>query len=456
MPRSAFSNLKRRGAAYWWRRKICLAGLGFSGKFSISSEFSLLTKELDHARGRSAAMTAYSERLRMSLRTQVAANGLDHETAAAIFVEEMRAYRNELVHLEAAWKSSPVYNTLSNTDDDFAVYQCLWQGIASDGLGVPRDWSFVERHFARFSEPMKVRIRGLLRDHADLPDTVREAAMARLNDQGLVANAFNTPVAADLVLQARAAAAQAVREGNHLIDTASLAQMALKKAMPASAPLSAPAPLPSSAIISAPQPVQISEPAPTARAPKKVPQGKLTEEQAGYRATKVRSFRTLEPQNIAYSPSRSLLLSEAATPLSATPSFTFRGGQKSPYKHHKFHSDPERRFAVLIDSDFEKDVQRWLKPARNQFRIEYQPGKPYEPDFVVETGGGKLIVEIKASNQMDDATVKEKARAASEWVKHANEFAAEGDGKPWRYALVPDNAITESATLAGLIGRYGL
>jgi type III restriction enzyme len=106
---------------------------------------------------------------------------------------------------------------------------------------------------------------------------------------------------------------------------------------------------------------------------------------AEYRASKVRSFRTLEPQNISYTPSRSLLLTEAATPLSATASFTFRGGKKSPYQFHKFHSDPERRFAVMIDSDFEKDVQRWLKPARNQFRIESQPGKPYEPDFVIET-----------------------------------------------------------------------
>lgn len=177
---------------------------------------------------------------------------------------------------------------------------------------------------------------------------------------------------------------------------------------------------------------------------------------AEYRASKVRSFRTLEPQNISYSPSRSLLLTEAATPLSATSSFTFRGGRKSPYQFHKFHSDPERRFAVLIDSDFEKDVLRWLKPGRNQFRIEYQPGKPYEPDFVVELTGEKLIVEIKAENQMQDTTVQEKARAAAAWVTHANEFASEGDGKPWRYALIPDSAITESATLAGLVARYAV
>lgn len=177
---------------------------------------------------------------------------------------------------------------------------------------------------------------------------------------------------------------------------------------------------------------------------------------AEYRASKVRSFRTLEPQNISYSPSRSLLLTQAATPLSATASFTFRGGKKSPYQFHKFHSDPERRFAVMIDGDFEKDVRRWLKPARNQFRIEYQPGKPYEPDFVIETTAEKLIVEIKAENQMRDPTVQEKARAAAEWVKHANEFAAEGDGKPWRYAMIPDADVTESATLAGLLSRHAV
>lgn len=109
----------------------------------------------------------------------------------------------------------------------------------------------------------------------------------------------------------------------------------------------------------------------------------------------------------------------------------------------------------MIDSEFEKDVIRWLKPARNQFRIEYQPGKPYEPDFVVELSDRKLIAEIKAEREMDDPIVKEKARAAAEWIKHANEFAAEGDGKPWEYALIPDQAVTENATLAGLVARYG-
>lgn len=31
---------------------------------------------------------------------------------------------------------------------------------------------------------------------------------------------------------------------------------------------------------------------------------------------------------------------------------------------------------------------------------------------------------------------RDKARAAYEWVKHPNGLASEGDGQPWRYALI--------------------
>ena len=35
-----------------------------------------------------------------------------------------------------------------------------------------------------------------------------------------------------------------------------------------------------------------------------------------------------------------------------------------------FQSDDERRFAVLVDDT--ADVVRWVKPARQQFMIEYR------------------------------------------------------------------------------------
>ncbi len=110
----------------------------------------------------------------------------------------------------------------------------------------------------------------------------------------------------------------------------------------------------------------------------------------------------------------------------------------------------------MIDSAFEKGVLRWLKPGPGQFGIEYHSGRSYEPDFVVETDTEKLIVEIKSVAEMDDPIVSDKARAASEWVKHANALAEEGVGKPWAYLLVPESALTGSATLAGLRSSFGL
>lgn len=172
---------------------------------------------------------------------------------------------------------------------------------------------------------------------------------------------------------------------------------------------------------------------------------------AEYRAKLVRAFRALEPQQFGVLPTKQLPLKQAADPLSSTSGYTFYGSRKSPYLWHKFHSDAERRFACLIDSDREPLVERWLKPGRGQFQIEYNPGRPYEPDFVIETTTTKLIVEVKARKDLADPIVMEKARAADIWVSHANKLAAEGHGKRWQHVVVPDDTITESATLAGIM-----
>jgi type III restriction enzyme len=95
-----------------------------------------------------------------------------------------------------------------------------------------------------------------------------------------------------------------------------------------------------------------------------------------------------------------------------------------------------------------------MKPGAKQFQIEYMAGKGYEPDFVVETKTEKLIVEVKARNEMTDEIVLAKARAACEWVGHANTHAEENDGKNWVYALIPHDEIKESSTLAGLMAAH--
>jgi type III restriction enzyme len=54
---------------------------------------------------------------------------------------------------------------------------------------------------------------------------------------------------------------------------------------------------------------------------------------------------------------------------------------------------------VILERD--EDVLKWYKPGRNDFQIYYSSESAYEPDFVVETRGGKFLCEPKRAADMD-------------------------------------------------------
>ena len=172
-----------------------------------------------------------------------------------------------------------------------------------------------------------------------------------------------------------------------------------------------------------------------------------------YEVTVTRGFMLLQaqPMNVPQG-QRVRDFKQAVAPLSDTRKHVFGGFKKCCYPLQKFDTDPERRLAVTIDGD--AGVEKWLKPGRNQFRIDYRSGESYEPDFVVETAAKMLILEVKARNELDDPTVKAKAAAATKWCRTATAHAQGGTGKPWTYALVPDDQIIGSATLDGLAAKF--
>ena len=65
------------------------------------------------------------------------------------------------------------------------------------------------------------------------------------------------------------------------------------------------------------------------------------------------------------------------------------------------------------------------------------------------------MLEPKASNQMTEPVVLVKRDSAVEWCRHASSHSASYGGKPWRYALIPQDAIAENMTLAGLLQQFG-
>lgn len=132
----------------------------------------------------------------------------------------------------------------------------------------------------------------------------------------------------------------------------------------------------------------------------------------------------------------------------------FGGFKRCLYPTQKFDSDPERRFAVVLEND--SSVIKWFKPGKGVFQIRYTGDNDYEPDFVIETETEKLLCEPKRADQMQDPVVLAKARAATTWCMHASSHEKDNGGKPWRYLLIPHDAIADNMTIVGLAESYTL
>ena len=184
-------------------------------------------------------------------------------------------------------------------------------------------------------------------------------------------------------------------------------------------------------------------------------QDHFTEKAASYEAHVTKGFRTLRPNN--YTAATDQAVRDFRTPIpdgekSRISSMLFDGFQKCLYSIQKFDSDPERRFAVILEND--KDVLKWFKPAKGDFQIDYSHDDSYEPDFVVETKTSKFLCEPKRASEMTDEEVLAKADAAVVWCEHATSHAKAHGGKPWTYLLIPHDQISEQMTLSGLEARY--
>lgn len=121
----------------------------------------------------------------------------------------------------------------------------------------------------------------------------------------------------------------------------------------------------------------------------------------------------------------------------------FGGFSKCLYPLQKFDSDTERRFSIIL----ERDSLKWFKPVVGQFQIVYKDGvehRQYQPDFVAELNNEVLMVETKARNEMEDPVVQAKAEAAREYCKNASDHLQGHGGKPWRYALVAHDEVSEN------------
>ena len=126
-------------------------------------------------------------------------------------------------------------------------------------------------------------------------------------------------------------------------------------------------------------------------------------------------------------------------------SLVISGFSKCLYPAVKFDSDPERRFATVLEDD--SDVMKWLKPPKDLLKIQYADEDNYNPDFIVETMNGRYLCEIKRASDVEDSKVQKKAKAAIQWCERASSVSE----KPWRYVLIPHDVVQINRTFQSLI-----
>jgi type III restriction enzyme len=176
----------------------------------------------------------------------------------------------------------------------------------------------------------------------------------------------------------------------------------------------------------------------------------------GYQATVHRGWTELRPcAYTAVEGEGPRDFRQAPANLSGIGRYVFGGFSRCLYPVQKFHSNPERLLAVIL----EREAIRWFRPVSGQFQIRYRRGADhpeYIPDFVAETADRVLMLEVKARNETTDPEVRSKAEAAMEWCRHASDYAASQRGKPWSYAILPHDVIKENMSLAGLLAGAAL
>lgn len=174
-----------------------------------------------------------------------------------------------------------------------------------------------------------------------------------------------------------------------------------------------------------------------------------------YQEAKVYPFTEIEPHNFSKLTNDIIhYFRETINPTKAIPSKLFNGFKKACHDLYKFDSKTEKDFAIMLED--ERDVQKWLRPAKSQFRIYWKHNsKQYEPDFVVETRNGIFLIETKKAQDIEDSPdVQEKAKAALIYCNNASAYTSKVGGKPWKYVLIPHDAVMQNMSFETLTERF--
>lgn len=167
----AIENVNRRGATYWWRRRVRFVGR-LERPITIVTTVSLLTKDQSVARRRAAAMTGRSEVVRMSLYERIEQEGLTSEQVNHLFREEMVRYRNMLAHQLAVIEKDGEGNVTARFQQMLSIYAAFNGDFIANGfddyMGIDYIWSF-DKRFPSLDDEARADLYEMLSQAGDVP-----------------------------------------------------------------------------------------------------------------------------------------------------------------------------------------------------------------------------------------------------------------------------------------------
>lgn len=144
---------------------------------------------------------------------------------------------------------------------------------------------------------------------------------------------------------------------------------------------------------------------------------------------------------------------ETVTPTNSIPQKVFSGFKKACHNLYKFDSKTEKDFSIILEND--PKVLKWLRPALGQFRIYWDHNsRQYNPDFIAETENTIYMIETKKESDISTTEVQEKSLSALQYCNFATEFTTVNKGKPWKYVLIPHNAVLLNMSFENLVKAY--
>ncbi|MGZ0071786.1 integrase [Sphingobium limneticum] len=205
----AIENVTRRGAVYWWRRRVRFAGRS-AQPIIVASTVSLLTKEQNVARYRASSMTVHSEVMRVSLYEKIEREGLTAEQVAQVFQQEMVRYRTALSYQTAAISADGEGRVPERQAEMLSIYAALNGDFATNGfsdyLGMDYVGAFDTR-FGHLDDTARRNLYAMLGRSGNLPANLASEAADLLKLLGIAQSPERIEIARRLMCEARCVAA---------------------------------------------------------------------------------------------------------------------------------------------------------------------------------------------------------------------------------------------------------